>query len=98
MRIDQDRELGLAEHVNKTRRDNHAVCVNGAFCLRRAQKADGGDTSVANADIARVPGRASAVNDVPIADDEVVGLSRDSEKTKEGEGGDQQRSKIPGHV
>lgn len=72
MRVDQDRQLGLAEHVNEARRDNHAVRVNGARGLRRAQKADGGNASVANADVARVPGRARAVNDVSIADDQVV--------------------------
>ena len=72
MRVDQDRQLGLAEHVDEARRDHHAVRVDGALGLRRAEKADGGDAAVANADIARVPGRAGAVNDVAVADDEVV--------------------------
>ena len=72
MRVHQDGQLGLAEHVNEARRDDHAVRVNGALGLRRAQKADGGDASVANADVAGVPGRAGAVNDVAVADDEVV--------------------------
>lgn len=72
MRVDQDRQLGLAQHVNEARRDDHAVRVNGAFGLCRAQEADGCDTAVANADIARVPGRAGAVNDMAVADDEVV--------------------------
>src|SRR5689334_8699051 len=73
MRIDQDRQLGLAEHVNEARRDDHAVRVNGALCRGAAQKSDGGDTAVANADVARVPGRTGAINDVTIADDQVVG-------------------------
>ena len=72
MRVDQDRELGLAKHVNEARRDNHAVRVNRPLGLRRAQKTDGGKASIANADIARVPGRAGAINDVPVADDQIV--------------------------
>lgn len=89
MRVHQNRELGLAQHVNESRRDDHAVCVNGAFGLGRAQKADGGDASVANADVARIPGRAGAINDVAVADDQVVGggLSvqrKDKEEEKKG--------------
>ena len=72
MRVDQDGDLGLAEHVNEAWRDDHSVRVNRALGCGRAQKADGGDASIANADITRIPGRAGAVNDVPVADDEVV--------------------------
>ena len=72
MRVDQDRDLGLAKHINESRRDNHAVRVNRPFGLRPAQKANGGDSPIANADIAGIPGRTGAVNDVPVADDEVV--------------------------
>ena len=72
MRVDQDRQLRLAEHVNEARRDHHAVRVNRPLGLRRAEKADGGDVPVADADIARVPGRAGAVNDVAVADDDVA--------------------------
>jgi hypothetical protein len=69
------------------------VCVNGALGLRRAEKADGSDASVAYADVARVPGRAGAVNDVAVADDEVVWGGRcvegreekEKDKGKEGE-------------
>ena len=77
MRVDQDRHLGLAEHVDEARRHDHAVRVDGALGLRRAQKADGGDASVANADVAGVPGRAGAVDDVAVADDEIVGGEED---------------------
>ena len=73
MRVDQYRELGLAKHVNKARSDDHAARVNSAFSLRCPEEADGGDASIANANIGGVPGRASAVNDVPIADQEIVG-------------------------
>src|SRR5689334_10310274 len=99
MRVDQDRELGLAKHVNEARRNDHAVRVNGAFGLRRAQKADGGNFAVANADVARVPGRAGTVNDVAVADDQVEGGGRGAggEKTEDSESSDQQRSKMSGH-
>src|ERR1051326_501634 len=69
MRVDQDRQLRLAEHVNEARSDDHAVRVNRPLGLRRAEKADGGDVPVADPNIARVPGRAGAVNDVAVADD-----------------------------
>ena len=36
--------------------------------------ADGGNSSVLNPDVAGIPGRASAVDDVAVADDEVVRL------------------------
>ena len=76
MRVHQDGQIGLAEHVNESRRDDHAVRVNGARGLCRAQKADGRDASVAYADVAGVPGRAGAINDVAVANDEVIGGGR----------------------
>ena len=66
MRVDEDGDLGLAEHVNEARSDHHAVRVNSALRCGRAQKTDGGDPPVAYADITRVPGRAGTVNDVPL--------------------------------
>ena len=56
MRIDQNGQLGLAKHVNEARRDDHTVCVNRALRCGRAQKSDGGNASIANADIARYQG------------------------------------------
>ena len=75
-RIDQDGQLRLAQHVDEAGSDDHAVGVDGARALRVAQIADGGDLAVANADVARVPGRAGAVDDVAVGDDDVEGLVR----------------------
>src|SRR5689334_25273220 len=85
MRVDQDCQRGLAQHVNEARRDHHTARIKGAFGRSAAEKANGGDASVANADVARVPGRTCAVNDVAVADDEVVrrGLGVESSEGEE---------------
>ena len=67
--IHQDGQLRLAQHVDKAGSDNHAVDINRARALRGAQIADGGDLAVADADVAGVPGRAGAVDDVAVGDD-----------------------------
>ncbi len=73
-RVDEDGELGLAEHVDESRRDDFAGGVDGAFGGRLGEVADGGDAAIADADVARVPGRAGAVDDVAVGDDDVKGL------------------------
>src|SRR5262249_53044229 len=100
MRVHQDGHLRLSEHVDESGSDYHAVRVNGALGRRGAEKPDGGNTPVANADVAGIPGRAGAVDDVAVADDDVVGdlSGAGGEKAEDGESRDQQRSKISGHV
>ena len=44
------------------------------------QVADGGDVAVADGDIGGVPGRAGAIDDVSVADDEVVRIRGGGEK------------------
>jgi len=46
---------------------------NGARALRVAQISDGGDFAAANADVAGVPRRAGAVDDVAVGDDKIEG-------------------------
>ena len=73
-RIHQDRQFRLAQHVDEAGGDDHAVGINGARALRVAQISDGGDLAAANADVAGVPRRAGAVDDVAVGDDEIEGL------------------------
>ena len=48
-----------------------ATRVNGAFAAGFGKVADGGDSAITNADVAGIPGRAGAVDDVAFDDDEV---------------------------
>ena len=73
MRIHQNRELRLAQHVDEARSDYHAACVESAAGSGGIQFTDGGDASPADRDIAGVPWRAGAVDDAAIADHQVVG-------------------------
>ena len=70
-RVDEDGELGLAEHVDESGRDDFAGGVDGALGGRTGEVADGGDAAIADADVAGVPGRAGAVDDVAVRDDDV---------------------------
>ena len=72
--IDEHGQLGLAKHVNESRRDDLAGGVDGLPARRSGQVADGGDAARADADVARVPGRAAAVDDVAVGDDQVKKL------------------------
>jgi len=75
MRVDQDRELGLAQHVNEAGRDHHAVGVNGLLCAGMRKVTNGGDATVAHTHVALVPRRAGTVDDVAVTDDQIVGGS-----------------------
>src|SRR5215469_15238427 len=73
--------------------------VNGAPGLSIAEKADGGDVSVANADVAGIPGRASAVDDMAVSDDDVeraFGMSGGC-GNKQGQSEEQRRAQIFRH-
>jgi hypothetical protein len=72
-RVDQNGQFRLAEHVDEAGRDDLAGGVNGALAGCGGEVADGGDFSVADADVAGVPGRAGAVDDVAVRDDDVEG-------------------------
>ncbi len=48
-----------------------AVRVNGARASRGSETADRGNSSAVNADVARMPGRACAVDDASMRDDDV---------------------------
>ncbi len=48
--------------------------VNGATALSIAEDSDGSDFSTANADVAGIPWRARAIDDVAVDDDDVEGL------------------------
>ena len=56
------------------------VRVDGALGGHAFQVSDGGNFASADGDIARVPGRAGAVDDVAVADDYVVGIRGGGEK------------------
>jgi len=72
-RIDQNSKFGLAEHVDEAGSDDLARGVDGALARCGSEIADGGDFSVANAEVSCVPGRAGAVDDMAVGDDEVEG-------------------------
>ena len=72
-RVDEDGEFGLAEHVDEAGGDDFAGGVDGALARCGCQVADGGDFSVADAEVAGIPGGAGAVDDVAVGDDEVEG-------------------------
>src|SRR4029077_6960531 len=71
VRVDEDGEVGLAEHVDKTRSDHAAARVNAALCGGMREAANCGDAAVANADVAGIPGRAGGGDDVGGENDEV---------------------------
>src|SRR5580765_3538682 len=70
-RIDEDRQLGLAEHVDEPGRDDLSVRVDGAITCLRGEAADRGDAPVTDADVAGVPRRSRTVDDAAVADDDV---------------------------
>src|SRR6266404_969527 len=62
--VDEERKLGLTEHVDETGCDDAAGGVDLSFGVRGLQVGDGGDAIAANADVSGVPGIACAVDDV----------------------------------
>ncbi len=81
MRVDQDGQLRLAEHVNEAWRDDHAGGID-VLCgpIECRDDADFSDVAVANSDVARVPGRTGTVDDMAVMDDEVKHLRRHREQ------------------
>ncbi len=84
MRVDQDGQLGLPEHVDEARGHDHSVRVDGAaWRLRQSRLPIAAILAVTNADVAGVPGRARAIDDAAIADDSVVGNRRSQEQSQQ---------------
>ena len=75
-RIDKDCVFRLPEHVDEAGSDDLAARVDSAGARRVMKIPDGGNLSVANSKIARIPGRACAIDDVAVSDDDVVRLLR----------------------
>ncbi len=71
MRIDQDGKFRLAQHVDEAGGDSEAVGIDGARGFDAAENADGRDAAVADADVAGIPGRTGAVDDVTVDNDKV---------------------------
>jgi len=90
MRIDQNREFRLAQHIDKARSNDETLRVNHAAALRIGERADLRDAPVGDADVAGIPWRASAVDNVAVANDEIkllgcVQARGDNRKRNEGE-------------
>jgi hypothetical protein len=69
--IDEDGELGLAKHIDEAGSNDSTGGVNGAFAGGGGEISDGGDFSMADAEVAGIPGRAGSVDDVAVGDDKV---------------------------
>src|SRR6185503_16264821 len=61
--IDEQRVLGLAEHVDEAGRDELAARLDAATRTGAREVANGGDLVAADADVGAKPGRAGAVDD-----------------------------------
>src|SRR6266481_6348265 len=73
-RIDEDGVLRLSEHVDETGSNDFAAGVDGTSARRGAEIADGRDLAGANSDVTGIPGRARAVDDVAVGDDNIERL------------------------
>src|SRR5450759_3907180 len=73
VRLDQQGQLRLAEHVDEAGGKDAAARVDDLPCRRVRQPADGGDTPVPDPDVRGVPGRSRAVDHVAVADHDVEG-------------------------
>ena len=74
-RVDQDGELGLPQHVDEARAPPPSPPASTVW--RAAAPSSRPIAAIrpsANADVRRVPGRAGAVDDVAVANDDVVGV------------------------
>ena len=74
MRIHQNRELGLPEHIDEPRRHHHAVRVDGLLCRGLGELPNGRDSSISNSHVSGIPRRSRAVDDVAIANYHIKSL------------------------
>jgi hypothetical protein len=70
-RLDKNRQLGLSQHVDEAGCNNQTVRIDGALGWSAGQISDCDDLAITNSDIARVPRRAGAIDDVSVDDYEV---------------------------
>src|SRR5204862_725251 len=91
-RIDKDCHLRLAEHVNEARCNDFARRIYSALACHGGEIRDGCDFAVANANVAGVPRRSSAVDDVAVRDNNVKarGLGLQIQATQRNSKGRQQ--------
>jgi len=72
-RVHEDGCLRLTEHIDKAGSDDFALGVDCARTRGGGKIPNGGNASVADSDVARVPGRAGSVDDVSVGDNKVKG-------------------------
>ncbi len=70
--VEEERDFGLAEHVNEARSDDAAFRIDFSFSMGFAQIANCGEAIATYSDIGGIPGIPGAVDDVTIADDEII--------------------------
>ena len=70
-RVDQQRQLGLAQHVDEAGRDDLPARVDGLLAPPRCRAGRSRRSARRGCRVAGVPGRAGAVDDAAVADDEV---------------------------
>ena len=80
MRIHQHRQLRLAQHVDEPGRDDHPVRVNRSGSRSVREHSNAHDPAAGNAHIPGVPGRPGAIDDVPVANDEIEFLRARAER------------------
>src|SRR5262249_51147193 len=68
----QDREVRVRMDVDEARRDDQALGVNLALALAR-HLAEGGDLVALDGEVAVIPRIAGAVDELAVADDQVIG-------------------------
>jgi len=71
MRVDENRQFRLTEHIDETRSSHKAagIDITGRAIVRKF--ADLGDASIDDSDVTRIPGRAGPVHDVCVTDYDV---------------------------
>ena len=72
VRIHEQGEFGLAEHVDKPRGNDPPCGVDSPIRGGFVELADGGDAFPTNADVGSEPGGARAVDEPAVLDDQVV--------------------------
>ena len=74
--FDEDGQLRLAQHVDEARSHDHAAGVDGSIPWSSSKIPNGRNFSGANPDVARIPRRSGAIDDVAICDDDVEGRGK----------------------
>src|SRR6185503_4803862 len=77
-RVVEDAALHMAMYIDKTRRHDHFVGIDGMGSVVTSQFAYGDDLSFFHRHIAIVPGITSAVDDASVADQHIACLLRKS--------------------